>query len=372
MRKNTFVLLLLLYNAYAFNVDIAEKVVTAGNNLGRELTRNHDLQHPYNIDYDYPSSHSHGGGDFIHDFIHDDELEEKMRNGEIDIDMDGNPIPFILNPNTHRTSHRSLSENSAKIGTFGLLECNPSSWSNIDCSTLVSNELSTDNSLIVPCGQCYTFDMSGNVTLNGIDIKGRLHFPVNHKVVLHTPFVIVQGELDIEVSHTQISPPNMATRFVLTGTEDVMFTPSDPPNQDACEQTAGGSCNLGPKPFLVAGGKVNFNTMPDQTSCLTHTPIQKKIYKDPVYDSNAFPKFVTLPPSCPDHSSETTDYISYDFNDNQRGNWTGCDGSFLRHSNGEFTVTNRKRSNCGAELDITPIRPEICLVPHQEYLFVSR
>ena len=203
--------------------------------------------------------------------------------------------------------------------------------------------------------------------MNGINVKGKLLFPINHKVVINTPFVIVQGELEITVNHNQISPHNKATRFVLTGTEDVIFSPSDPPNENACEQT-GGTCNLGPKPFLVAGGKVNFNAVPDET-CVTHTPIKKKIHREPVYNLNHFPKFITLPPSCP---RSGTDYISYDFNDNKQGNWTGCVGSVQRTSNGEFRVTNRMRKYCGPELDLTPIRPEMCLVPNQEYLFVSR
>ena len=356
MRKKTFAISLLLYNVCALNVDTYK---------AKKVASEYGLVSELNEDYPSPSS-SHGNliqRHLIDSSIDDPELEEKLRNGEIDFDA----IPITLSNNTHFHLSRSLSENSAKIGTFGLLECNPSSWSGIDCSTLVSGQLSGDNSLTVPCGQCYTFDMSDNVTLNGINIKGKLHFPTNHKVVINTPFVIVQGELDITVSHNQISPQNMATKFVLTGTDDVMFTLSDAPNENACEQF-GGSCNLGKKPFLVAGGKVNFNIMPEDT-CMTHTPVKKKMHKDPVYDSNTFPKFVTLPPSCPQSG---TDYISYDFNDNKRGNWTGCDGTFLRHSNGEFTVTNRTRSYCGPELDITPIRPELCLVPQQEYLFVSR
>ena len=364
LRNKTFVLSLLLYNVCAHNFDgakvgeVAKNSKTSNPNRALESELNEDLSR-LSYDTDYLSSHD---GYFIHDFIDDHhEIEERMENSGIDIY--GNPI--IVNKNrTH--SSVSLFESSAKIGTFGRLECNPSSWSGIDCSTLVSNELSA-SPLIIPCGQCYTFDITGNVTLNGINIKGKLQFPINHKVVINTPFVIVQGELEITVNHNQISPQNMATRFILTGIEDIMFSPSDPPNDNVCEQT-GGTCNLGPKPFLVAGGKVNFNAMPEE-KCMTHTPIKKKIHRDPVYNPSHFPKFITLPLSCPQSG---TDYISYDFNDNKQGNWTGCTDSLQTTSNGEFRVTNRMRKNCGPELDLTPIRPDMCLVPHQEYLFVSR
>ena len=363
MWKVTFAFSLLLYNHCAVysNAGKVEKVV-AVERLGSNFADEDLSGLAYNINHPLPHNRHFTQRNLIHDFNDDHELEEKLRNGEIDIH--GNPI--ILGK-TSRHSWRSLSESSAKIGTFGRLECNPSSWSGIDCSKPVSNIVLSDSPLIVPCGQCYTFDLTGNVTLDGINIKGKLQFPINHKAVINTPYVIVQGELEIAVNHDQISPHNTATRFVLTGTEDVIFAPSDPPNANACEQT-GGTCNIGPKPFLVAGGKVNFNAMPEET-CATHTPLKKKIHTDPEYDPDDFPKFTTLPPSCPQSG---TGYISYDFNDNKKGNWTGCDGSFLRTSNGEFTVTNRKRTDCGPELDLTPIRPEMCLVPHQEYLFVSR
>jgi len=41
-------------------------------------------------------------------------------------------------------------------------------------------------------------------------------------------------------------------------------------------------------------------------------------------------------------------------------------------SNGVVTVTNRKLKNRGPFTDITLNLPEKCLVPDQEYLFVSR
>ena len=190
-------------------------------------------------------------------------------------------------------------------------------------------------------------------------------FPLNHKAVIFTPFVIVQGELEITVDHPNIAPDNIATRFALTGTDDVQFTPTDQPNQNACEQTSG-VCNLGVKPFVIVGGKVTINAMPE--SCMTHTPVLKQIRKDPTYDPEDFPKVVSLPPSCPQSGLS---YISYNFDDGY-GNWTGRDGAFLRSSDGALKVSNRKLTNRGPYLDMTPIRPEACLVPNQDYLFVAK
>jgi len=193
------------------------------------------------------------------------------------------------------TQFNIQSFNSAKIGTFNRLDCNPISWSS--CNKLVSNHISNDVPLKIPCGQCYLFDMVGDITLNGLDIEGKLLFPVNHKATIHTPYVIVQGELEIKVDHAKISPENLGTKFILTGTNNVIFDPSEAPNEKACDGLSGKKCNLGVKPFLVAGGKVNINSMSE--SCATHTPIMKKTYTDPTYNKEDFPYFTSLPELCP-------------------------------------------------------------------------
>ena len=123
-----------MYNVCAVysNVDKVEKVV-AVKRLGNELDE--DLSGiPYNINHPSPHNRYFIQRNLIHDLVDDHELEEKLKNGKIDID--GNPI--ILNKNDKHSS-RALSESSSKIGTFGRLECNPNSWSGVDCSTLVSN-----------------------------------------------------------------------------------------------------------------------------------------------------------------------------------------------------------------------------------------
>lgn len=274
------------------------------------------------------------------------------------VDEDGNSL--VQQPRS-----RSLSAYSAGIGTFGPLDCNPTDWSTTNCDTLVSNNLPSGTSpLTIPCGQCYTFDIPWFATfLGGIDIKGKLVFPRNHYVQIYTPFVIVQGELEIVVDHSKITPDNMATNFIMTGTSDVLFRPSDSPNNNVCPN---GSCNLGKKPFVVAGGKVNIHGFPD--SCSTHTPVLKKVYKDPVYDPNDFPQYATLPPSCP---ISGRDWISYNF-DSSYGNFTGGDGTFMVLDDGAVTVQNRLLQRQGPRLDLTPIFPSSCLVANQEYLFTAR
>jgi hypothetical protein len=308
----------------------------------------------------------------IHDMDHD--FEEKLMTGDVDpseipldllvLDEDGDPI-------IPQHTQRRLSENSVTIGKFSPLTGNPSSWTGINCDSNVSDNLpSPGNPLTIPFGECYTFDVGSNVTLaDGIDIKGKLVFPTNHQATIYTPFIIVQGELELSVEHDTISPQHIATRFILIGTDDVLFSPSDAPNQNACYNQTNGVCNLGPKPFVVAGGKVNIQSMPE--SCSTHTPIMETVYKDPVYDPSDFQMPVTLSLLCSNYGSNRH-YISYDFEDNNVGNWTGRPGAFTVASDGAVRFENRMLERQGPYLDVTPLRPASCLVPNQDYLFVAR
>lgn len=303
------------------------------------------------------------------DFDHR-EMEQKLKSGDISesqiphhlvlLDENGKPV------DAEHTS-RMLSPQSYNFSDFSRLDCNPSTFTS--CTETVSGNLpSGNNPLVIPCGECYTFDMTGNVTFaGGINILGKLAFPVNHQANIHTPFVFVQGELELTVDTPKVSPENKATSFILTGTEDVIFQPTESPNQNACDLLPEGKCNMGKKPFLIAGGKVNINAMSD--SCTTHTPIVRKVYKEPSYNPEDFPQYVELPESCPVSGNM---YISYDFS-GSFGNWTGREGTFLISDDGNsLRVTNRKVHWQGPYLDITPMSPELCLVPNQEYLLEAR
>ena len=262
---------------------------------------------------------------------------------------------------------------SAKIGIFKPLDCNRDPWSNCESNLVSSIIPSSTNPLTIPCGECYTFDVQGNVTLGGLDIQGKLVFPLNHKVNVYTPYVIVQGELEIN-NHATISPDNVGTSFILTGTQDVLFNPTESPNQNACSGTALGTCNLGKKAFVIVGGKMNIRGMPDQdtspsSSCVTYTPVLKKVHKDPIVDPQDFPKFTLLPDTCPSSSGRT--FIKYDF-ETSYGNWTGRDGAFINLGNGSVRMSRRLLSDRGPYLDLTPMFPSDCLVPEQVYLMSAK
>ncbi len=304
---------------------------------------------------------------------YEDEYEQEHEHEHDDRDKVSFEDLLLLSNNTGASSSssslasRSLSWASSRVGDFQRLDCNPETFT--DCTTLVSANLPSNsaNPLIIPCGQCYTFDLTGSVTLaGGLDIRGKLLFPVNHQATIFTPYVIVQGELELTVDHPTIEPSNVGTNFVLTGTDRVFWAPVDSPNQNACDRITNDLCKLERKPFLVAGGKVNIRAMPE--TCVTHTSVKSAIYKKPTYDPNDFPTPVYLPSEC---SISGLSYVSYDF-ETSYGNWTGRPGSFMVLEDGALRITRRRLKTRGPYLDLTPIDPHLCLVPNQDYLMVTR
>jgi hypothetical protein len=127
---------------------------------------------------------------------------------------------------------------------------------------------------------------------------------------------------------------------------------------------------LGTKPFVVVGGKLNINAFPSSGSCTTHTPILSKVLKDPVHDPNDFESVRTLPMSCP--ISGTTDYVKYDFDGGNLGNWTGNFGAFVLKEDGALRIGGRKAKWQGPLIDLTPMMPHLCLEPNQKYLLTAR
>ena len=173
--------------------------------------------------------------------------------------MDHHPPTPPTSYSHHSTffhSSRNLQElATASIGLFNPLSCNPTDWSSTTCTPLSSSIPTIDDTTVitVPCGACYTYDLpSGSTTsVAGLDIHGKLIVPENYSGTLVTPYVFVQGVLDIS-NTDMISPTNVGMQIVLNGEEDVTFVPVED-NADV------GSFNAGVKPFLVAGGQVNVN-----------------------------------------------------------------------------------------------------------------
>lgn len=141
-----------------------------------------------------------------------------------------------------------------------------------DLSALVNAASVTGGPVVVPCGQCAIVDYVDGSTItipSGLDIVGRLHFPPTANVMLNTTAVFVQGQLDIE-------KPNAGNKVTVTlyGTEDQYFYP-----HDLCSGEYNEACtdkkNMGTKPVVVAGGKLNINAYDE--SCPAWTTLVSKV-----------------------------------------------------------------------------------------------
>jgi hypothetical protein len=159
-----------------------------------------------------------------------------------------------------RSGRRRLNINTRDIGIFEPLQCNSAGLpSAAECEASPDALMSAvvaaagGGKVVIPCGQCIKYDLPENTvsTINGLDIQGKLYIPPNYKSTLQTPFVFVQGELQMSDTNP-ISPDNQSMKIVLTGTADVTFTPAD-----SNANLAGVPFNAGSKPFLVAGGKLD-------------------------------------------------------------------------------------------------------------------
>jgi len=229
--------------------------------------------------------------------------------------------------------------------------------------------LETVGAVYVPCNICYTMeqftDADTTIVLNGpLNIKGKLHFPDGTKLTLVTPGIIVQGQLSIKSTKLVDGIPDIIFRF--TGEITELFIP-DEPNAHACGQQG---CNLGSKPFLVAGGTVHINGLPDH--CPTWTTII-----DVIADGYNIPLSYPHSPDLP-LSSEglcTQDVIAEDFElglNKWYGN-VGADESIKDHAEGGsyLHISRRSHEYQGPMLDLS-FHLRQCLMTDQDYFFTAR
>lgn len=158
-------------------------------------------------------------------------------------------------------------------------------------STLVAAAEATNSSshVVVPCNSCAYVDYSDGsvVTLpNGIDVAGRLIFPPSANVELRTRAVFVQGALDVAVPDG-----NNRVTVSLYGEEEVRFYP-----HEMCGGTYDSGCehgvNVGFKPIVVAGGKLNIDAI--DPACPSWTRLLYKVSNtklrvDPDFAACLFP-----------------------------------------------------------------------------------
>lgn len=161
------------------------------------------------------------------------------------------------------------------MGSYAPLSCNHEIDWTAQCqpgtATPLSSLVTTPNTYVeIPCGSCVLVDYVDGETVSvaGINVIGKLHFPTGSNLTIRTNHVVVQGifSSDEAVSPTIIGDDTTSGRvkIVLTeelsGSVDLEFEPHQD-NWSACggDQSMGMSCteSLGRKAFAVLGGLVD-------------------------------------------------------------------------------------------------------------------
>lgn len=229
---------------------------------------------------------------------------------------------------------------------------------------------SLNGPVVIPCGVCVTMNYGGDtlVLKYGLDVRGTLNFPNGYSITIETPYVIVQGKLEMTSTRRVSGQPDI--KFSITGTDQVSFIPEDE-NEFVCSPSGASkptACAVGFKPLVVAGGQVVIRGLPN--TCTTWTklkdvdngglPSQKDILID--FDQRGYN------PLC-----SNWNYMSDDFSsDTNSFDWTGGYGAFFQITDeGTFLVSGRKSNKEHAPTwDMLWVRN--CLVPGQKYLFSAR
>ena len=222
----------------------------------------------------------------------------------------------------------------------------------------------------IPCGWCVIMDYEDSDTLelpHGLNIEGTLRFNNGYTLNIKTPFIHVQGNLEMYALKRVNAEPNI--KITLTGTNELItsFVPADN-NKFACSPpgaTNPSPCFVGRKPFVVAGGRVEIRGLP--VDCPTWVNLED-IVRDEVPTPTKYTTMKTNP-LC----RTTPPYMTEDFSTGQNVHgWTGGYGALFDITpDGTFLVSDRKdEDEHGPTIDLRRLRD--CLVADQEYLFRAR
>jgi hypothetical protein len=209
-------------------------------------------------------------------------------------------------------------------------------------------------------------------TINGLDIHGKLYVPPNYKSTLKTPFVFVQGELQMSDTNP-ISPDNESIKIILTGTTDVTFTPAD-----SNAKLPGTPFNAGSKPFLVAGGKLDirgWDIAQGNDRVATWAPLLSMV-EGPKPKPALSESMLIKNPIQPAKTTRTCprQIVNHNFTDSvDHSLWAGGEGTIVSHDavNGTMVLTNLKKSWQGFRLDFTRLITD-CPLQVTDYLITAR
>jgi glycoprotein endo-alpha-1,2-mannosidase len=254
---------------------------------------------------------------------------------------------------TPAVNSSDVRDSSPVSDIFYPLQCNAFNDLKLACSTTWSSTFGTttkhDKELVIPCGVCITMDHTGALALDGgLDIQGALVIPDGVKLELRTPYIRVQGELHANSTKIVDGKPNVKFTIWKGRPGIEKFTPADV-NKYACGAQG---CDPGSKSILVAGGKVNFHGLPNDSPTWVH------LY-DVVTDI-VEPSF-RIPLSCP----TDVDLISERLRGLHSDTFSGTPGSTVEFTGYSLKVIERLVPRHGVQTALDPIRS--CLIPGKNY-----
>ena len=193
---------------------------------------------------------------------------------------------------------------------------------------------------------------------HGLNVEGKLVFPDGYQLEVHTPFVFVQGELNI--TSTRSTSASEDVQIVLTGNEEATLFP----NAQNSVHCGTSGCNFGSKPVVVAGGKLRIQGLPD--SCPTWTKLKNVVSATPAPID--LPSYVEPAPGCSDVLVET--HFNSGLRDGWYRNYAGIDQEERIDSHtpqdSYWLFGGRTDTRNGPQINLD----HLCVVPNVAY-FVS-
>jgi len=181
--------------------------------------------------------------------------------GEFPIDED-ELVDYEYDMMEQRSISYERMPRSSNVLALSPLDCNDGIEFEDCTATTLSSLMATvlaDEEVVIPCGSCVTVDYTDGSTVTfdkGLNIQGKLYFPPTASVEIYTTHVFVMGALEMDPPADQ-----NIVKFQFFGTDTKFLYPVGN-NEGACGDIG---CEVGKKPFVVAGGKVKIQGLSDPT-----------------------------------------------------------------------------------------------------------
>ena len=191
-------------------------------------------------------------------YLTDDEIDAIL------LERDTKPYHSVADADS---THRGLMPgHHNKIFKESLCNDEVESAACIPFDDFMANQDPTSAEVKIPCGICVALDKrdgSTHIFPHGFNIVGKLHIPNDARVTIRSKYVLVQGTFRVDppqMGYTLPHADGSKVVFQLMGNEAVTFHPdADTDNVMACgmedDMVTPKACNVGIKPFAIAGGK---------------------------------------------------------------------------------------------------------------------